>query len=121
MTGEELRKRIKQSGLTFSQVARKLDTSPQNLNAKLNSRTIKTDLWEKVYNIIDNCCPPVTEEQEKLITGHHAIANGAQSVAAINSKVDGVTALAKENETLRAQNAFLQKQVDRLMSLLEKK
>ncbi len=119
MTGEELKLYIKKSGVSYSEIARQLGTTPQNLANKFTKKSVKTDLWEKIYNIINTCCPPLTDEQEGLITGQQAIASGTQSVAAINSTIDGTAALQKENETLRKQNDFLQRQVERLITLLE--
>ena len=43
MSGEELKQYIKRSGLTMSDVARELGTTPQNVQARLGRKNIKID------------------------------------------------------------------------------
>ena len=53
MSGEELKQYIKRSGLTMSDVARELGTTPQNVQARLGRKTIKIDFIQKIKEIID--------------------------------------------------------------------
>lgn len=48
MNGEELKQYIKRSGMSVAAVAEKLGTSPQNLNAKFNRKSIKIDFCHKL-------------------------------------------------------------------------
>lgn len=52
MSGEELKQYIKRSGLTMSDVARELGTTPQNVRARLGRKTIKIDFIQKIKEII---------------------------------------------------------------------
>ena len=53
MNGEELKQYIKRSGMSVAAVAEKLGTSPQNLNAKFNRKSIKIDFFQKIKEIIE--------------------------------------------------------------------
>ena len=44
--------------MSVAAVAEKLGTSPQNLNAKFNRKSIKIDFFQKIKEIIDKCAPP---------------------------------------------------------------
>ena len=54
MNGEELKQYIKRSGMSVAAVAEELGTSPQNLNAKFNRKSIKIDFFQKIKEIIEN-------------------------------------------------------------------
>ena len=43
--------------MSVAAVAEKLGTSPQNLNAKFNRKSIKIDFFQKIKEIIDKCAP----------------------------------------------------------------
>ena len=51
MNGEELKQYIKRSGMSVAAVAEELGTSPQNLNAKFNRKSIKIDFLKKLKEI----------------------------------------------------------------------
>ena len=55
MNGEELKQYIKRSGMSVAAVAEELRTSPQNLNAKFNRKSIKDRFFQKIKEIIDKC------------------------------------------------------------------
>ena len=44
--------------MSVAAVAEELGTSPQNLNAKFNRKSIKIDFFQKIKEIIDKCAPP---------------------------------------------------------------
>lgn len=67
MSGEELKQSIKRSGLTMSDVARELGTTPQNVQARLGRKTIKIDFIQKIKEIIDRCAPPLPAEMEGAV------------------------------------------------------
>lgn len=113
MTGEELRQRIKGSGISLTDVAKALDTSPQNLNARLNRRSVKYDFVQTVMSVLDKCCPPLPAEVELAVTGSNI--NGSHSPN-VNQTTGGDAALIAENKLLREQNEYLQKQLDRCMA-----
>lgn len=115
MNGEDLKQYIRRSGLSVSEVAQELGTSPQNLNAKFNRKSIKADFWQRVKEIIDKCCPPLPSEMD--IIGSNV--NGSNSSNVTQSIGSGSEALQRENDLLRKQNDFLQKQVETLLKIVE--
>lgn len=120
MNGEDLKQYIKRSGMSVSEVAQELGTSPQNLNAKFNRKSIKADFWLKVKEIIDKCCPPLPAEMESAVIGSNITgansSNVNQSIGSGNEE-----ALQREVDLLRQQNAFLQKQVETLLGIVGNK
>ena len=52
MNGEELKQYIKRSGMSVAAVAEELGTSPQNLNAKFNRKSIKIDFFQKIKEML---------------------------------------------------------------------
>lgn len=118
MTGQDLKDRIKDKGVTLAYVAEQLGTSPQNLSAKLAAKSVKLDFLSKVEAIIDRCCPPLPAEMQAAVMGSNI--NGSHSPN-VQQTAGTSAALSRENELLRQQNEFLRQQVDRLMALLEKK
>lgn len=117
MNGEELKQYIKRSGMSVAAVAEELGTSPQNLNAKFNRKSIKIDFFQKIKEIIDKCAPPLPAEMEEAVFGSNV--NGSNSSNVSQSSSDA--ALAAENKLLREQNEFLQNQVKTLLSIVGQK
>lgn len=115
MSGEELKQYIKRSGLTMSDVARELGTTPQNVQARLGRKTIKIDFIQKIKEIIDKCAPPLPAEMEEAVFGSNV--NGSNSSNVLGSDA----ALAAENKLLREQNEFLQNQVKTLLAIVGQK
>lgn len=96
--------------MSVAAVAEQLGTSPQNLNAKFNRKSIKTDFLQKIKEIIDKCAPPLPAEMEAAVIGSNS-SNVSQSTG-------GDAALAAENKLLREQNEFLQSQVKTLLAIV---
>lgn len=114
MSGEELKQYIKRSGLTMSDVARELGTTPQNVQARLGRKTIKIDFIQKIKEIIDKCAPPLPAEMEAAVGSN---INGSNS-SNVSQTIAGDAALAAENKLLREQNEFLQSQVKTLLAIV---
>lgn len=113
MSGEELKQYIKRSGLTMSDVARELGTTPQNVQARLGRKTIKIDFIQKIKEIIDKCAPPLPAEMEAAVIGSNS-SNVSQSIgsdAALQARV----------ESLESENSFLRKQVETLLAIVGQK
>ncbi len=117
MSGEELKQYIKRSGLTMSDVARELGTTPQNVQARLGRKTIKIDFIQKIKEIIDKCAPPLPAEMEAAVGSN---INGSNS-SNVSQTIAGDAALAAENKLLREQNEFLQSQVKTLLAIVGQK
>ncbi|MDV3107078.1 helix-turn-helix transcriptional regulator [Segatella copri] len=118
MNGEELKQYIKRSGMSVAAVAEQLGTSPQNLNAKFNRKSIKTDFLQKIKEIIDKCAPPLPAEMEAAVIGSNV--NGSNS-SNVSQSIGSDAALAAENKLLREQNEFLQSQVKTLLAIVGQK
>lgn len=112
MSGEELKRYIKASGVNMKTLAENLEVSPQNLNSKLNAKSLKADFIAKIKAIIDKCAPPLPAEMEAAVIGSNS-SNVSQS--------SSDAALAAENKLLREQNEFLQNQVKTLLAIVGQK
>mgnify|MGYP003187211413 FL=1 len=118
MSGEELKKYIKRSGLTMSDVARELGTTPQNVQARLGRKTIKIDFIQKIKEIIDRCAPPLPAEMEEAVFGSNV--NGSNS-SNVSQSIGSDAALQARVESLESENSFLRKQVETLLAIVGQK
>ena len=118
MNGEELKQYIKRSGLTMSDVARELGTTPQNVQARLGRKTIKIDFIQKIKEIIDKCAPPLPAEMEEAVFGSNV--NGSNS-SNVSQSIGSDAALQARVESLESENSFLRKQVETLLAIVGQK
>ena len=118
MSGEELKQYIKRSGLTMSDVARELGTTPQNVQARLGRKTIKIDFIQKIKEIIDKCAPPLPAEMEEAGIGSNV--NGSNSPN-VSQSIGSDAALQARVESLESENSFLRKQVETLLAIVGQK
>lgn len=118
MSGEELKQYIKRSGLTMSDVARELGTTPQNVQARLGRKTIKIDFIQKIKEIIDKCAPPLPAEMEEAVFGSNV--NGLNS-SNVSQSIGSDAALQARVESLESENSFLRKQVETLLAIVGQK
>ena len=118
MSGEELKQYIKRSGLTMSDVARELGTTPQNVQARLGRKTIKIDFIQKIKAIIDRCAPPLPAEMEEAVIGSNV--NGSNSPN-VSQSIGSDAALQARVESLESENSFLRKQVETLLAIFGQK
>lgn len=112
MTGEELKQIVRKSGLSVTDFAKELGMSPQNLNAKFISKSVKSDFLKKVENVMNRCCPPLPAEVELAVNGSGVTGSHNNATQYIGSDA----ALAAENALLRKQNEYLQRQLDRALA-----
>lgn len=117
MTGEELKQMVRKSGLSVTDFAKELGMSPQNLNAKFISKSIKSDFLSKVESVINRCCPPLPAEVEIAVNGSGVITHSPNA----NNYLGGDAALVAENKLLRQQNEFLQQQLANAMEIIKGK
>ena len=118
MNGEELKQYIKRSGMSVAAVAEELGTSPQNLNAKFNRKSIKIDFFQKIKEIIDKCAPPLPAEMEEAVFGSNV--NGSNS-SNVSQSIGSDAALQARVESLESENSFLRKQVETLLAIVGQK
>lgn len=107
-----MKRYIKASGVNMKTLAENLKVSPQNLNSKLNAKSLRADFIQKIKAIIDRCAPPLPAEMEEAVFGSNS-SNVSQS--------SSDAALAAENKLLREQNEFLQNQVETLLAIVGQK
>lgn len=112
-----MKRYIKASGMNMKTLAENLKVSPQNLNSKLNAKSLRADFIQKIKAIIDKCAPPLPAEMEEAVFGSNV--NGSNSSNVSQSSSDA--ALAAENKLLREQNEFLQNQVKTLLAIVGQK
>ena len=115
MSGEEMKRYIKASVVNMKTLAENLEVSPQNLNSKLNAKSLRADFIAKVKAIIDTCAPPLPAEMEEAVIGSNV--NGSHS-SNVYQSIGSDAALAAENKLLREQNEFLQSQVKTLLAIV---
>lgn len=104
--------------MSVAAVAEELGTSPQNLNAKFNRKSIKTDFLQKIKEIIDRCAPPLPAEMEAAVIGSNV--NGSNS-SNVSKSIGGDAALQARVESLESENSFLRKQVETLLAIVGQK
>lgn len=114
MTGLELRRYVEYSGLTMSDIARELDTSPQNLGAKLNRKSVKLDFAQKVEDVIQKY------KEEIGIDTNFPLEQPEPSEEQKPSTVLESVLMAKV-ERLENENSFLRKQVETLLAIVGQK
>lgn len=117
MTGEEIKNIIKSRGMNLATVAKGLGTSPQNLNNRLNAKSVKLDFLQSVMDVINKCCPPLPAEVEVAVNGSGVI--GSHSTNA-TQYVGADAALVAENQLLRQQNEYLQQLLNSAMAKIPK-
>ena len=117
MTGEEIKNIIKSRGMNLATVAKGRGTSPQNLNNRLNAKSVKLDFLQSVMDVINKCCPPLPAEVEVAVNGSGVI--GSHSTNA-TQYVGADAALVAENQLLRQQNEYLQQLLNSAMAKIPK-
>lgn len=117
MDGENLKQYIKKSGLTMSQIARELETTPQNIQAKLGRKSIKADFVIQVRDAVSRLANRDAVDLSAAISA--ANINGSHS-SNVSQSINNDAALAAENKLLREQNEFLQGQLKTLLAIMEK-
>ena len=117
MTGEEIKNIIKSRGMNLATVAKHLGTSPQNLNNRLNAKSVKIDFLQSIMDVINSCCPPLPADVEVAVNGSGVIGSHSPNAT---QYVDADAALVAENQLLRQQNEYLQKLLDSAMAKIPK-
>ena len=117
MTGEEIKNIIKSRGMNLATVAKHLGTSPQNLNNRLNAKSVKIDFLQSIMDVINSCCPPLPAEVEVAVNGSGVIGSHSPNAT---QYVGADAALVAENQLLRQQNEYLQQLLNSAMAKIPK-
>ena len=118
MSGEEMKRYIKASGVNMKTLAENLKVSPQNLNSKLNAKSLRADFIQKIKDIIDRCAPPLPVEMEEAVFGSNI--NGSNS-SNVSQSIGGDAALVRELELLRKMVADKDEEIKFLRAQLSTK
>lgn len=114
MDGEKIKRIIKRYGFSFVEIAEALGMKKQNFSMLLKGDNIKSGTMEDIANVMGK---PVTIFYDIESEGT-AVVNGGTVNGNVNGKVDeGNDAVA----ALVDQLAIKDRQIDRLLGLLEKK
>ena len=109
MTGEDLKAYIKKSGLTMTDIAKQMGTTPQNIQARLSRKNLRADFIQRVKSIVD-VYSPLPASIETAVVGSNI--NGSNSSNVRQTITADGEALIRENEVLRQQHQFQQKQIE---------
>lgn len=104
--------------MSVAAVAEELGTSPQNLNAKFNRKSIKIDFFQKIKEIIDKCAPPLPAEMEEAVFGSNV--NGSNSPN-VSQSISSDAALVRELELLKKMVADKDEEIKFLRAQLSTK
>lgn len=114
MEGMKIKMVIMQKGMTMAEVARQLGMSQQTFSAALQGEDVKTGLLERIAAILGE---PVTYFYTGESSGTVVVNGGAVNGNVTGKKEDQGEAVA----ALVDQLAIKDRQIDRLLGLLEKK
>lgn len=118
MSGEEMKRYIKASGMNMKTLAENLKVSPQNLNSKLNAKSLRADFIQKIKAIIDKCAPPLPAEMEEAVFGSNV--NGSNS-SNVSQSISSDAALVRELELLKKMVADKDEEIKFLRAQLSTK
>lgn len=113
-----MKRYIKASGVNMKTLAENLKVSPQNLNSKLNAKSLRADFIQKIKDIIDRCAPPLPVEMEEAVFGSNV--NGSNS-SNVSQSIGGDAALVRELELLRKMVADKDEEIKFLRAQLSTK
>lgn len=113
-----MKRYIKASGVNMKTLAENLKVSPQNLNSKLNAKSLRADFIQKIKEIIDRCAPPLPAEMEEAVFGSNI--NGSNS-SNVSQSIAGDAALVRELELLRKMVADKDEEIKFLRAQLSTK
>jgi len=112
MDGERIKYEIKKRGYTIKRIAKELNTSQQNLSAKLNADDISSGLIEQICEIIGVRMSDLYSDGDIISAFNNSTAiKGNQSCDP--RLLDIIQARDKQNEKS-------QEQIDRLIAIIEK-
>ncbi len=110
MTGEDLRRRIKESGMAFNEVARRMGIPSQSLNSICKTKNVASDKLEKV-------CEALGWTMGRLYSGQQTVmAIGDSSAAGDYANAANAEALCKALDEVAAQRRI----VERLITIIER-
>lgn len=113
-----MKRYIKASGVNMKTLAENLKVSPQNLNSKLNAKSLRADFIQKIKAIIDKCAPPLPAEMEAAVIGSNIDASNSNG---FTQTIGASDALARELELLRKMVADKDEEIKFLRTQLSTK
>ena len=120
MKGEDLKKRLKETSITMSEIANRLGILPQTLYSAFNADDVKSGLLEKLSEALN---VPISffYGDAYTITGNNIVNSGDNN--AVNASDDRLISLlmSKDEQLTIAmrQTEKAQGQIDRLLNIIE--
>ena len=116
MTGKELKKILKQSDVSLSEISRRLGIAPQNLDIYLRSTDVKTGLLERLAEILDKDISWFYSGESFGVTSKSIVSTNTNDISTLLSQI---TVKDKQIETKDRQIEIKDKQIARLMGIIE--
>lgn len=100
MTGDELRNKIKSAGFSLKEIATTLGMSPQNLNSRLNVKSVRQDFLLRVMKVIESEAPAIQNNVlgDNNINGNINIGRDSGKIALLEARIRALEELLKEKE-----------------------
>lgn len=114
VTGEGLKRRLKMYGISLKYAAASMGTSPQNLGAKLNRKSVKLDFAQKVEDVIQ-------KYKEEIGLDSNFPLEQPESLEEQMPSTTLESVLMAKVERLENENSFLRKQVETLLAIVGQK
>ncbi len=114
MEGKVLKEKIKQSGISYSELSRRLGILPQSLAAIFNTSDVKTGLVEKIAQVIGVHLSYFFDNyDERNSNGEYSSYRGATP--------ESLEEAQKQNVLLRQEIKFLKEKIQQLETLANEK
>lgn len=120
MTGAELKERLQATHIPMSEIARRIQVSPQNLNSLFNSEDVKSGVLERLSKALD---VPIT-----YFYGDTYNVTGNNNATGVNNTINAsderlLTLLVNKDEQLTMamkQTSKAQSQMDEMIAMMKK-
>lgn len=109
MSGEELKRKLTETGFSLSRISQLLGKTPQQLDQALNAKDVKTGMVEELCRVLNLDIPFFYGAGDRIVASDNSTAfkgNGNTVGADVSKFLD---LLAKKDE-----------QIDRLLGIIEK-
>lgn len=121
MKGGKVKSILRENGYILSDIAIKIDKSPQNFDGQLKTDDIKSGLLESIVDAIgENMSFFYPEIKSGMLTGNFVHGNGNSVVAGQNNKIE-IAKCQDDLEAAMCQINYLKKLIDEKDKLINEK
>lgn len=118
--GKLIRKHLEEVGMTKSEFARRLDTSPQNIYGIFKRKSIDTNLLKNISSVLNYDFFQYYASGALFVSEDRAPYGKGAVISALDLQKE-MEKLKKEHETLKTENAYLKDIVQLMKEKLAKK